>query len=64
MNGWTTIPAASELTGIPIPMIHQAMLAGDVRARRCTGETVVVLSDVRDMRARMMAERGCSECRD
>lgn len=64
MKGWSTIAAASRLTGIPVPMIHQAMLAGDVRARQCTGETVVVLSDVRDMRARMMADRGCSQCRD
>ena len=64
MNGYTTIPLASEMTGVSIPMIHQAMLAGDVSARQCTGETVVVLSDVRDVRARMMAERGCNGCEE
>mgnify|MGYP006430168197 CR=1 FL=1 len=59
---YMTIPAASDETGVPVDLIRHAIETGEIRAKTCTGETVVTLDDVRDYRAQKLADRGCDGC--
>ncbi|TDT41499.1 hypothetical protein DES49_1594 [Halospina denitrificans] len=62
MSAYTTIQVATLETGVSKGLLIPAIARGEVRAWSIAGETVVVLSDVRSFKARIMADRGCESC--
>ena len=57
MSAYTTIPAAYAETGVSEALIKSAIQDGTIHAFNCAGEVVVVLEDVRNYRARLLAGR-------
>ena len=61
MSYYTTIQCASSQTGVSQRLIESAIQDGQIRAWKCAGEIVVVLEDVRNYRASLLAGR-CEGC--
>ena len=59
---WITPAAAVSEYGLPLELIHGAMMRGDMTVRGIAGETLVRRPEVRALRLRLMANRGCNGC--
>ena len=59
---WMTIHAAVAEYGVPVELIHGAMLGGELTVRSVAGKTIVNRAEIKAMRLRLMANRGCDGC--
>lgn len=59
---WITPAAGVTKYGLPLELIHGAMLRGDLTVRSAAGETVLLRHEVKALRLRLMAGRcACEE---
>ncbi|MCH8504728.1 MAG: hypothetical protein LAT50_10445 [Ectothiorhodospiraceae bacterium] len=61
---WLTPDAVPGTYGVPLELVQTAMLSGQLTVRSVAGQTLVRHDEIKAMRLRLMAERGCHACED
>lgn len=61
---WITASAAVAQYGLPLDVIHDAARRGELHVRSIAGEVILSRAELKALRLKLMAERGCDQCED